>query len=306
MKLRRNKRSVTILLFLYFSLAQLIFTSCFSRFVLNDKEINHYYSRKDYKPAFHFLNYEGRTIHYAEFGNSDKPLLLLIHGAPGAWYTWRNMIDLDTIRHNFHVIAVDRHGYGKSNYGTFEPDIQVQINLIQQILLQFPEKDLYLAGRSYGAPIAVALASQNPEHTKRLLLYSPVLSPFHEKKYWFSMFGKWKLVRWFLPKALNVATDEKYEHITQMRQLLPLYPQVSNETIIISGEKDWVAHSQNFKIADSLLCGAKKCNVLLKKAGHFLTFQYPQSMSFAIYEPYHSILAHQLELMVNEEETRRK
>jgi pimeloyl-ACP methyl ester carboxylesterase len=284
----------------------LFFTSCFSRFVITDKKIEDYYREKSYKPLFRELQHRGKTIHFAEFENPEKPLLLLIHGAPGAWYTWRNVIDLDTIRNNFHVIAIDRPGYGKSNYGEFEPDIHLQIDLIQQVINLYPDNPLYLAGRSYGAPIAVALASQNTHQTKRLLMFSPVLSPFHEKKYWFSSMGKWKLVRWMLPKALNVATDEKYAHLNQMRSLLPLYPLVKSETFIISGEKDWVAHSQNFLVADSLLSEAPKQKVLLKNAGHFLTFQYPISMGKAIYRPFDQNLSELIEQEVLQEEIQQK
>ena len=269
-------------------------SSCFSKFVWSDEKTDKFYRQKPYRPVYHFLEHNGKQIHYAEFGNHSKPLLILIHGAPGAWYTWRNIIDLDTIRSNFHIIAIDRPGYGKSGGGKFEPQISVQIEMVQQIINQYPGKEIYLAGRSYGAPIATALASQNKLRTRRLLLYSPVLSPFHEKTYWFSSLGKKRLIRRLLPDAMNVATDEKFAHLSQMKTLLQVYPGVEAETCIISGDKDWVAHPENFKVSDSLLCNAKKCSVLVKNNGHFLTFLYPKSMSMAIYEPFCSDFAERL------------
>lgn len=269
--------------------ASLLFSSCFSKYILTDKEIDAHYAHKNYKPVHHELEYNNGTIHYVEFGDASKPLLILIHGAPGAWYTWMNIIGNDSIRANFHVLAIDRLGYGKSNYGRAEKDIMQQVCSIQSVLDQYPAKELNLTGRSYGAPIAAALAAINEERCKNLYLFSPVISPYKEKMYWFSGLARTTLVRAILPKALNVATDEKYAHLRQMRQLLSLYPNVKANTLIVAGDKDWVAHPTNYYICDSLVCSPQKKRVFIKNGDHFLTFNYPNTMTRLIYRPFETL-----------------
>ena len=43
-------------------------------------------------------------------GDSTKPALLLIHGSPGDWSAWENIITNDSVRVAFHILAVDRAG----------------------------------------------------------------------------------------------------------------------------------------------------------------------------------------------------
>jgi surfactin synthase thioesterase subunit len=288
------------------SLLVLSLHSCFSKYILSDKELNDHYAQKNYKPIYHSLNFNTRKLHYAEFGDSSKPLLLLIHGAPGAWYTWMNFTDNDSIRNNFHVIAIDRLGYGKSNYGKAEKDIMAQVCSIQSVIEKYPNKQLILVGRSYGAPIAAALAAMNENRCKNLYLFSPVISPYKEKMYWFSGLGKVFFVKWMLPKALNVATVEKYAHLTQMKQLLSYYPEVKANTVIVAGEKDWVAHPSNYKVCDSLVCQPEKRKILIKEGDHFLTFQYPKTLTSLIYSPFESINEAQVNLSILAEITEKQ
>lgn len=283
-------------------------TSCFSRFLYTDKEIDKHYRAKTYKPISHTICFNDQPLHYVEFGDSSKPLLVLIHGAPGAWYTWMNFADNDSLRNQFHLIIVDRLGYGKSGYGRVNKNINDQICSIQSIIDRYPSKALYLAGRSYGAPIAAALASINQSTCQRLILYSPVLSPYKEKKYWFSGLGKFFLVQWMLPKAMNVATAEKFAHVVQMKQVLPYYPKINANTIIISGKKDWVAHPSNHKICDSLINSPNKQQFILPNSGHFLTFECPTTMASLIYRPFSDLKFSEIEQGVNAElsENRKK
>lgn len=281
-------------------------SSCFSKFIYTDKEINHYYKNKNYKPVFNKIQFANQQLHYAQFGDTTKPLLVLIHGAPGAWYTWMNFSDNDSLRENYHILAIDRLGYGKSNYGKPQLDIHQQICAIQYLIDMYPNKPLYLVGRSYGAPIAAALANINQKNCSHLFLYSPVLSPYKEKKYWFSGIAKSAPVKWFLPKSLNVASAEKYAHVQQMKSILNYYSGISSNVLIVSGKKDWVADSSNFRICDSLICTKSKKKILIEDAGHFLTFEYPNSMSALLYTPFNDLSETKLLALMADEKLKKK
>src|SRR5258706_15539138 len=56
----------------------------------------------------------GITLHVAEAGPKDGPLLILLHGFPEFWYGWQNQIDF-LVNAGYHVIAPDQRGYNLSD-----------------------------------------------------------------------------------------------------------------------------------------------------------------------------------------------
>jgi epoxide hydrolase 4 len=65
-----------------------------------DKHVTHQYTDND-----------GVRIHHASIGKG--PLIVMIHGFPDFWYTWRNqMVALAPL---FQVVAIDLRGYNLSD-----------------------------------------------------------------------------------------------------------------------------------------------------------------------------------------------
>ena len=50
-------------------------------------------------------------IHYVTSG--EGPLVVMIHGFPDYWYTWRKQ--MPTLAKSFQVVAIDQRGYNKSD-----------------------------------------------------------------------------------------------------------------------------------------------------------------------------------------------
>ena len=50
-------------------------------------------------------------IHYAALG--EGPLVVMIHGFPDFWYTWRNQ--MEALAKNYRVLAIDQRGYNLSD-----------------------------------------------------------------------------------------------------------------------------------------------------------------------------------------------
>ena len=53
----------------------------------------------------------GVKIHYATMGQG--PLVVMIHGFPDYWYTWRHQ--METLAPSFQVVAMDNRGYNLSD-----------------------------------------------------------------------------------------------------------------------------------------------------------------------------------------------
>jgi pimeloyl-ACP methyl ester carboxylesterase len=243
-----------------------LLTSCFGRFVWTDAELDARYKNQQVKPVFEYID----GLHYAKVGSDTLPWLVLVHGAPGAWYVYMRYLEDSSLYNRFHVIAVDRPGYGKSGYGKKVLSIEEQAKRINKVLdKNSKKKPIYVIGRSYGCPIAVKMASLQPD-INGIMLLSPAIDPDLEKFWWFSRPAKSFLVRWALPKMLNVASFEKFSHVKELRKMESDWGNIHQKTIVFQGLKDNIVSPFNAMYAKRMLKNNKSKVVLLENSDHFI------------------------------------
>lgn len=238
---------------------------------LSDEEIKEHYRDRKNKPSFKYLKYKDYHIHHAIVGDSTKPLLLYIHGAPGAWYSSMRIFDDTIMQKNFRMISVDRVGFGKSNYGMSVTSINQHVRYLEKLVDEYniTGSRIHIIGTSYGGPIAAAFAMQNPELMEELYLISPVLDPSTEKIFWFSWLARLSFVYMWLPPSLQVATDEKFAHRKELRKMKPHWKNITCKTYVLMGEKDWIADTANLSFAKRVLVNAPDPEFfLLPNVGH--------------------------------------
>ena len=51
-------------------------------------------------------------IHYVSLGKKDDPLIVMVHGFPDFWYSWR--AQMPALARKYHVVAIDQRGYNLS------------------------------------------------------------------------------------------------------------------------------------------------------------------------------------------------
>jgi pimeloyl-ACP methyl ester carboxylesterase len=275
------------LFFLFFGVS---LSGCFvlNKYIYTDKELKAHYANKLIKPTYHFINYLNYTIHYAQIASSDTlPLLILIHGAPGAWYGYMNLMDDSILQSHYKIIAIDRVGYGKSNYGKAELSTTLQALALKAVTntCNTSQKPITLLGRSYGAPIAAKYALYEPAKVEKLIMVSPVIDPKREKFYWFSPIGKWRIMQWMLPDVLNVATKEKYAHPKEMEKMEKDWQKLIVPTLVITGENDRIADTANFSYARKHITKAPATFLKLKNTGHLITYEQPDLIRNLILDP---------------------
>ena len=270
-----------LLIVLLFASCVLLFTRCFvlNDYIKTDAELDEHYSNSSVKPVYKKSELNDRNQHYAVLSKSDTlPLLVMVHGAPGAWYGYLNLTDDSLLQEHFKIVAVDRLGYGKSGYGKEELSIETQAKAIKKIIDKenTSNKKVYLLGRSYGAPITAWLAINYPEQFEKLIMVSPVIDPDKEKFYWFSELGNSSLAQWILPDLLNVATKEKFSHQREMKMMLPKWEKLCTPTYVLVGEDDNVADTANYSFAKKHITNCKAVFMKLKHTGHQITKQQPE------------------------------
>src|SRR5207247_274675 len=95
----------------------------------------------------------GIRMHLAEAG--EGPLVLMCHGFPESWYSWRHQLAALAAA-GFHAVAPDMRGYGQSD----RPEAIDQYTLfhlagdIVGLLDALGEKEAVIAGHDWGPPVA--------------------------------------------------------------------------------------------------------------------------------------------------------
>lgn len=123
------------------------------------------------------IDINGVRLHSEAFGKSSDPLILVIHGGPGADYRSQlNFIDLVT--DNYYVAFYDQRGSGLSQRLDAEAYSSVQgyIDELAGVINYYKQDEnqqVILAGHSWGAMLATAYINQNPNAVDGMILAEP-------------------------------------------------------------------------------------------------------------------------------------
>ena len=113
------------------------------------------------EPADKQLKVNGLTLHYLEWGDPDKPTILMLHGIQQQAHSW-DFISLP-LSVDYRVIAVDQRGHGDSEWpldGDYSTD--AYIGDVQSLVSTLGLNDFHLIGHSMGGRNSLAWASKHP------------------------------------------------------------------------------------------------------------------------------------------------
>jgi len=107
-------------------------------------------------------------LHYAEAGDATKPLVLLLHGFPECWYSWRHQ--LAALGERFHAVAPDLRGYNLSDKPEEVSDYRLPrlVDDVLGLIRHFGKNEAAVVGHDWGAGVAWAVARQHPASVSRL------------------------------------------------------------------------------------------------------------------------------------------
>jgi hypothetical protein len=86
-------------------------SGCLQGFTMSASQVDEYYAALPPKPDFSYAEYEHKKIYFAQSTNVRHKLLFLIHGAPGAWFGYKDYLNDSLLLQKFKIVAADRFGY---------------------------------------------------------------------------------------------------------------------------------------------------------------------------------------------------
>lgn len=121
------------------------------------------------EPWEHGFAHNGEVkIHYVTAG--EGPLVVMLHGFPDYWYTWRGQIPAIAVHHK--VVAVDLRGFNESDQpeGVENYAMPLLVGDVKAVIEHFERDKAVIVGHDWGGAIAWFFAMQHPEMTRRLII----------------------------------------------------------------------------------------------------------------------------------------
>jgi epoxide hydrolase 4 len=115
-----------------------------------------------------YADSSGVKIHYATIGSG--PLIVMIHGFPDFWYTWRN--EMAGLADRYQVVAIDQRGYNLSDKpeGQKNYDVSLLVGDVAAVIKAIGRDRAIIVGHDWGGMVAWQFAMHVPQMTGKLII----------------------------------------------------------------------------------------------------------------------------------------
>jgi pimeloyl-ACP methyl ester carboxylesterase len=98
------------------------------------------------------------------------PLVIMIHGFPDFWYTWRDQ--MAGLADRFQVVAIDQRGYNLSDKpaGVENYDMKLLVGDVLSVMKAVGKEKAIVVGHDWGGAVAWTLATYIPQAVDRLII----------------------------------------------------------------------------------------------------------------------------------------
>ncbi len=115
-----------------------------------------------------YADSNGVKIHYATMGSG--PLMVMIHGFPDFWYTWRSQMEV--FANSYQVVAIDQRGYNLSDKpkGVENYDMKLLVGDVIAVIKHFNQEKAIIVGHDWGGAVSWTLATYAPQYVDKLII----------------------------------------------------------------------------------------------------------------------------------------
>jgi len=115
-----------------------------------------------------YADSNGVKIHYASVGHG--PLMVMIHGFPDFWYTWR--AQMEALSDKFQCVAIDQRGYNLSDKpkGVDNYSVRLLVGDVAAVIKSLGQEKAIVVGHDWGGLVAWQFGLHMPQMTDRLII----------------------------------------------------------------------------------------------------------------------------------------
>ncbi|MEZ2442326.1 alpha/beta fold hydrolase [Chitinophaga sp. RCC_12] len=144
------------------------------------------------KLTHQYITVNGIKYHYAEAGKG--PLVILLHGFPELWYSWRQQLSA-LAQAGYHAVAPDLRGFGESEVTTDERDYSLiqHARDVKALIDHIGADKVVIVGHDWGANLMWTMAQLYPNTVSAVValsipFYPEPRDPAMIRKKWSSVF----------------------------------------------------------------------------------------------------------------------
>lgn len=149
---------------------------------------------------FDYAQIGGVRLHFAKAGEGEK-LVVLLHGFPEFWYSWRSQIA--ALSDEYTVVAPDLRGYNLSDKPAKVEDYAIDklIDDVIGLIHYFGREKAAIVGHDWGATIAWATAQKHPEAVWKLCaMQVPPVSVWRKNQTFQQFLASWYMFFFQIPR----------------------------------------------------------------------------------------------------------
>ncbi|GMS92182.1 hypothetical protein PENTCL1PPCAC_14357, partial [Pristionchus entomophagus] len=157
----------------------------------------------------------GVNMHFVDAGDPNAPLMVMVHGYPGFWYSWR--FQIEHFKDRYRVIAIDQRGYGDSSKPPNIADYSIPVLAkdLDDLIHGLGFDNAIVLGHDWGGIVAWRHALLYPQSVQRLIIcncphpaaFTSLLAEngIQQCKSWYVLFFQ----TLYIPEATVAAEDFK-------------------------------------------------------------------------------------------------
>ncbi len=117
-----------------------------------------------------YADSNGVKIHFAALGSKNAPLIVMIHGFPDFWYSWRDQ--MDGLSKEYYVVAIDQRGYNLSDKpkGVENYDMRLLVGDVAAVIKHLGREKAIIVGHDWGGAVAWTTAMMMPQVVEKLVI----------------------------------------------------------------------------------------------------------------------------------------
>lgn len=172
--------------------------------VIDDVEVTHRY-----------VTVNRIRYHYAEAG--EGPLVMMIHGFPELWYSWRHQLAA-VAKAGYHAVAPDLRGFGESEVSPLVRDYSILQHArdVKALIDELGAEQATLIGHDWGANIMWIMPMLYPQTVKALVALSIPFYPEPRDPSKFKSFGSGKFNQFREPGVTEAEFDADPERFFRL------------------------------------------------------------------------------------------
>ena len=225
-----------------------------------------------------------RQIRFAWAGDSNRRPLIFVHGSPGGWEGWAHFLLDENLQKKFHIMAIDRPGYGGSGHGDSETSLDRQADEVAALIDQnHSGLPAILVGHSFGGPVVARVAMALPDRIAGVIFVASSVDPSLEKTKWFQYPANWWPIKYLIPADLRVCNEEILTLKVELEKMEKQWRQISAQVAVVQGMDDDLVPKEN---VDFILAHLEQKHLVsiqkIESLNHFVPWKRPDAILKAI------------------------